>query len=319
VQLHQLRYFVAVAETRHFTRAASEVHVAQPSLSQQIRALERELGADLFHRARGHISLTDAGEALLPLARRILADTETARREVQEVAQLRRGRVRLGATPSLCASLVPDILRVYHDRYPGIELQVHEGGSQDLVRILAAGDLDLALIITPLTGQAPAFATTELLHEELVAVSAPTAGPPGGREGPLRVADLRDQPLVMFRRGYDLRDFTLAACRAAGFDPVFTVEGGEMDAVLGFVRAGLGLAVVPAMVAARAGLRVTPFAEGGLHRTISVAHRKDVAPPRAARELRRLLLHAHLGAAEAAEPATRPGSTRGEPPEPDPT
>jgi DNA-binding transcriptional LysR family regulator len=125
MQLHQLRYFTSVADTRHFTRAAEAVHVAQPSLSQQIRALERELGAELFHRARGHIGLTDAGEALLPLARRILADAETARREVQEVAQLRGGRVRLGAPPSLCASLVPDVLSDFHARYPGVELQVH--------------------------------------------------------------------------------------------------------------------------------------------------------------------------------------------------
>src|SRR3954470_15930962 len=120
VQLQQLRYFAAVADTRHFTRAAERLHVAQPSLSQQIRALERDLGADLFHRARGHITLTDAGEALLPIARRILAATETARREVQEVARLRRGRVRLGATPSLCASLVPDVLRAFHDRFPAV-------------------------------------------------------------------------------------------------------------------------------------------------------------------------------------------------------
>lgn len=291
MQLQQLRYFTAVADTRHFTRAAEREHVAQPSLSQQIRVLERELGAELFHRARGHITLTDAGEALLPLARRILADTETARREVQEVAQLRSGRVRLGAPPSLCASLVPDVLRVFHGRYPGVELVVHEGGSQDLIRVLAAGELDLALIITPLPVQAPALATEELLREDLVVVSSPTepAPGPGGR---IAVGDLRDRPLVMFRRGYDLRDFTLAACRAAGFEPSFSVEGGEMDAVLGFVHAGLGVAVVPRMVAGRSGLRVTPFDGPGLHRTVSVAHRGDVSPPRAARELRRILVEA---------------------------
>ncbi|MFB7912309.1 LysR family transcriptional regulator, partial [Kitasatospora sp. NPDC056076] len=84
MQLQQLRYFLAVAETRHFTRAAEAEHVAQPSLSQQIRSLERELGAELFHRTRGNIALTDAGDALLPLARRILADTESARLAVQE-------------------------------------------------------------------------------------------------------------------------------------------------------------------------------------------------------------------------------------------
>ncbi|MBZ4017848.1 LysR family transcriptional regulator [Streptomyces purpurogeneiscleroticus] len=292
MQLQQLRYFVAVADTRHFTRAAEQEHVAQPSLSQQIRSLERELGAELFHRARGHITLTDAGETLLPFARRILADADTARREVQEVAGLRRGRLRLGAPPSLCASVVPDVLRVFHDRYPGVDLQVRESGSQDLVRVLAAGDLDLALVITPLPVQAPALTTAELLREELVVVSAPDAPPPVRRKY-LRVDDLRDHPLVMFRRGYDLREFTVAACRAAGFEPVFTVEGGEMDAVLGFVRAGLGSAVVPSMVAARAGLRATPFAAPGLHRNISVAHRADVSPPRAARELQRILVR-HL-------------------------
>ncbi|WFB09454.1 LysR substrate-binding domain-containing protein [Streptomyces sp. LX-29] len=302
MQLHQLRYFTAVADTRHFTRAAERLHVAQPSLSQQIRVLERELGAELFHRVRGNIALTDAGEALLPLARQILADTETARREVQEVAQLRRGRVRLGAPPSLCASLVPDVLRAFHARYPGIELLIDEGGSQDLVRTLAAGELDLALIITPLAAGAPPLATTEVLHEDLVVVSAPSdPAPVSGRR--IRVADLRDRPLVMFRRGYDLREFTTAACHGAGFVPDFTVEGGEMDAVLGFVRAGLGLAVVPGMVAARSGLRVTPFAaQEGMRRTIAVAHRKDVAPPRAARELRRVLME-HLAESDAGESA----------------
>ncbi|MBO0651489.1 MULTISPECIES: LysR family transcriptional regulator [Streptomyces] len=293
MQLQQLRYFATVAEARHFTRAAEALHVAQPSLSQQIRALERELGAELFHRARGNITLTDAGEALLPLARRILADTETAHREVQEVAQLRRGRVRLGAPPSLCASLVPDVLRTYHARFPGIELHVDEGGSQDLVRRLADGGLDLALIITPLGVGAPALVTTELLREDLVVVSAPS-GPPPTRRGHIRVGELRDLPMVMFRRGYDLREITTAACRAAGFEPSFTVEGGEMDAVLGFVRAGLGLAVVPGMVAARSGLRVTPFEDDRMRRTVAVAHRKDAPPPRAARELRRVLLE-HLG------------------------
>ncbi|MET7798793.1 LysR substrate-binding domain-containing protein [Streptomyces decoyicus] len=290
MQLQQLRYFTAVADTRHFTRAAEREHVAQPSLSQQIRSLERELGAELFHRARGHITLTDAGETLLPLARRILADAETARREVQEVAQLRRGRLRLGAPPSLCASLVPDVLRAFHTTYPGVELIVTEDGSQDLVRALAAGALDLALIITPLPVQAPALVTSDLLREELVVVSAPDRPAPVGRRTRIRVEDLRGRPLAMFRRGYDLREFTTAACRAAGFEPTFTVEGGEMDAVLGFVRAGLGIAVVPSMVAERSGLRVTRFSTPGMHRVVSVAHRGDVSPSRAARELERILM-----------------------------
>ncbi|MFJ3791688.1 LysR family transcriptional regulator [Kitasatospora sp. NPDC090091] len=304
MQLQQLRYFVAVAETRHFTRAAEAAHVAQPSLSQQIRALERELGAELFHRTRGNIALTDAGDALLPLARRILADTESARLAVQETVQLRRGRVRLGAPPSLCTSLVPDVLRVFRDRYPGVALLVREGGSRDLVRTLAAGELDLALIITPPSGEAaPALDVTELLHEELVLVSRSAEG----RRRKVRVAELRGRPLVMFREGYDVREATLEACRAAGFEPEFAVEGGEMDAVLGFVGAGLGPAVLPGMVAARSGLAVTPFAGPGLGRNIAVAHGREVPLTRAAAALRETLL-AHLR--DAARDGELPPGTR---------
>ncbi|MFF1956796.1 LysR family transcriptional regulator [Streptomyces sp. NPDC058220] len=294
MQFQQLLYFVAVAETRHFTRAAERVHVSQPSLSQQIRALEKELGAELFSRARGNVALTDAGEALLPLARRILADAETARHEVQELVQLRRGRVRLGAPPSLCTGLLPDVLRAFHDLHPGIELLIEESGSHDLVRELARGALDLALVALPLPAPSPALTTVELLHEDLVVVSSAAAPAP---RRPVRIADLQGEPLVMFRHGYDLRELTVAACRAEGFEPSFTVEGGEMDAVLGFVRAGLGVAVVPSMVAARArDLRVTALARPGLRRTIALAHRSDVAPPRAARELQKVLLSTRTAA-----------------------
>ena len=284
MQLAQLAYFVAVAETRHFTRAAARVRVAQPSLSKQIQGLERELGSPLFSRARGNVALTPAGEALLPLARRILADVETARREVQELAGLRRGRVRLGATPSLCTGLLADALRHFRDRYPGIDLHVQEGGSRDLVRHLAAGALDLALIIVPLQRTDPALLTRPILREALVLASA-SAGLPAR----VPVGALRDRPLVMFREGYDLRDATLAACRRAGFEPRFAVEGGEMDAVLRFVEAGLGDAVVPSMVlAGRQQLTGTPVE--GLSRTIALAQRRDVELPRAVVVFRQTLL-----------------------------
>ncbi|MCC5574356.1 MULTISPECIES: LysR family transcriptional regulator [Microtetraspora] len=287
MQLQQLAYFVAVAETRHFTHAAERMRVAQPSLSKQIRTLETELGAPLFSRARGNVTLTPAGEALLPLARRMLADAETARREVAELAGLRRGRVRLGATPSLCAGLLADALARFHRDYPGVELLVEESGSRDLVRDLARGQLDLALIILPLQSSDPSLVTEEILRENLV-----VASPPGRRRPYMRIEDLRGRPLVMFRRGYDLREATLTACRQAGFEPRFAVEGGEMDAVLRFVEAGLGIAVVPSMVLdGRPGLAGTPLAPPGLRRTIALAHRKDVEPTRAAEAFRATLLY----------------------------
>ncbi|MFI0451056.1 LysR family transcriptional regulator [Actinomadura sp. 6N118] len=303
MQLQQLAYFVAVAEVRHFTQAAELLRVAQPSLSKQIRALETELGASLFSRARGNITLTPAGEALLPLAKRILADVDTARLEVQELAGLRRGRVRLGATPSLCAGLLGDVLRRFHDTYPGVQLLVEEGGSRDLVRELTRGSLDLALVILPLHGDAP-LETRPILREHLV-VASPAGGSGVPRRPYLRIEDLRNRPLVMFRPGYDLREATIGACRAAGFEPRFAVEGGEMDAVLRFVEAGLGIAVVPSMVlAGRPGLRGTPLVltehsdeaavrrgqpGPGLLRTIALAHRKDVDLTHAARAFQETL------------------------------
>jgi DNA-binding transcriptional LysR family regulator len=292
VQLQQLAYFVAVAEVRHFTRAAETLRVAQPSLSKQIKGLERELGAPLFSRARGNIALTPAGEALLPLARRILADVETARREVQDLTGLRRGRVRLGATPSLFAGPLADALARFRDAYPGIELRVQEGGSRDLVRDLARGELDLALIILPLHSTDPALETTPILREDLVVVA-----PRSTRLRRLRVEDLRDRPLVMFRLGYDLREATQAACRKAGFEPRYAIEGGEMDAVLRFVEAGLGLAVVPSMVLpGRPGLAAVPLTPG-LSRTVALAHRRDVSPTHAARAFRETLVEFLAGGA----------------------
>ncbi|WP_084957349.1 LysR family transcriptional regulator [Thermoactinospora rubra] len=288
MQLHQLAYFVAVAETRHFTQAAERMRVAQPSLSKQIKALESDLGAPLFSRARGNVTLTPAGEALLPLARRMLADADTARREVAELAGLRRGRVRLGATPSVCSGLLGDALARFHHAYPGIELLVEEGGSRDLVRTLARGQLDLALIILPLQSDDPALVTEEILRENLVVATASRNAP---RKPYLRIEELRGRPLVMFRHGYDLREATLSACRQAGFEPRYAVEGGEMDAVLRFVESGLGMAVVPSMVLdGRPGLAGTPLAPPGLRRTIAVARRKDVEPTRAAHAFRDTLM-----------------------------
>jgi DNA-binding transcriptional LysR family regulator len=292
VQLRQLEYFAAVAEACHFTRAAEAVHVAQPSLSKQIRALERELGTTLFRRARGNVTLTPAGETLLPLARRILADADNARVQIQELVGLGRGRLRLGATPSLSTVLLPDALRRFRATYPGIDVHVEERGGRDLVRLLAQGELDLALIILPLQTRDPALATTALLREPLI-VAAPSDGSLT-RARSLRVRDLANHPLVMFREGYDMRAVTLAVCRRERIEPRIVVEGGELDAVLAFVEAGVGIAVVPSMVVeGRPRLRRVPFKPPGLMRTIAFAHRRDVDPSSTARAFRLELL-AHL-------------------------
>jgi DNA-binding transcriptional LysR family regulator len=298
MQLQQLVYFVTVEQTRHFTQAAQQLQVAQPSLSQQIRSLERSLGAELFDRARGNITLTPAGEALLPIAQRIVTDVETAQQEVLELNQLRSGRVRLGAPPSLLTGLMPEVARIYRHQYPGIRLVIDESGSRDLVAKAARGAIDLALLVLPLHADDPELVTTPLLREDLVVVSSMNEPPPVTSEA-ISIGQLRGRPMVMFRQGYDLRDTTLTACRAAGFTPNLAVEGGEMDAVLSMVQAGLGLAVLPStVVAGRSTHRVTPIAAPGLSRVIGLAHRRDAQPPRAARELQQTLLE-YLATADA--------------------
>lgn len=287
MQLRHLAYFVAVADERSFTRAAEELDVSQPTLSKQVRSLENSLGARLLVRERSGVELTSAGEALLPHARRILIEAENATRSVHEVAALRRGRVRMGATPSMVEGLLAPALTHFRAEHPAVDLEVHEAGSRDLTAELSAGRIDLALLIVPLPAQLPDIETEIVFRERLVLASPASADMPER----LDVADLAGLPLVMFREGYDLRDVTLRACRAAGFEPELAVEGGEMGSVLRFVESGLGHAVVPDIVmGTRAGLRSSLLENPALSRSIAIAHRPVETLPLAARAFRAALV-----------------------------
>ncbi len=289
MNLEQLRSFVEVARLGNFTRAAEALFLAQPSLSRQIAALEQDLGAELFHRARGGSTLTVAGESLLPLARRMLADAESVRRELAELAGLERGRVRLGATPTLCISLVAEVLRAFHAEHPAIELHLSEQGSRRLLDELASGELDLALVTTSDATSAERFIVTPLLAEELVVISS-AAAPPLTTRDAIGLQEVASLPQITFSSSYDLRGATDAAFRATGLTPEVVLEGAQMDAVLRFVERGLGVAIVPAMVLIdRPGLRSVRLAEPRLTRTISVARPADVAPTAAVEVMRRTI------------------------------
>lgn len=276
VTLQQLMYFVAVADVRSFTRAADQVGVAQPTLSRALRALEDELGAPLLNRG-GAVTLTPAGDAVLPLARRMLADADMVHTTVAEMVGLRSGRVRVGATPSLCIGVLADVLRVFHSRHPEIAVELAEDGSQPLVSSLVRNELDVALVIVPPDGVDPALHSAPLLRERL-SVASPRARRPLTGRGSVTVAELARHDLVMVRKGYDLREVTLRAYAVAGVAPRIAVEGGQMDAVLRMVEAGTGVAVVPDLVfTGRPRLRRTVLTPA-LHRTVALARRADIAP-----------------------------------------
>ncbi|MBV8461720.1 MAG: LysR family transcriptional regulator, partial [Acidimicrobiales bacterium] len=167
----QLRFFLAVAEEGQFTRAADRLHVAQPSVSAQIRRLEGLLRTPLFHRGPGPVTLTDAGAALLPIARRIVGDLASIEDELAGLDELLRGHVAVGATPSLSATLLPSVLGRFHRLYPGVVIRVSEDGSPQLLEELHAGTLDLALAIAPVP--AKGLASVPLAEEELVVVTTP--------------------------------------------------------------------------------------------------------------------------------------------------
>ena len=275
MQFSQLRYVVAVAERGSFTVAAETLRVAQPSVSSAVRALERELGATLFHRGRSEVTPTAAGEAFLPWARQALSDADRGRAVVDDLLGLRAGRLDIGATPSLATSRLPGVLAAYHRAYPAIELAVRQAGSRELVSALSDGLVELALVILPtaeLAGGAE-LVTLALATEELVlavAVDHPLAAARS-----VTAEDLRDLPMVVPRPGYDLREATFALCREAGFEPRVTVEAGEMDGVLALAAAGLGAAVVPVSVTGSSRIVAVSFAGGSLTRTLGLAERAD--------------------------------------------
>ena len=172
MELHQLEYFVAVAEEASFTRAASRVHVAQPGVSAQVRRLESELGQQLLDRSGRSVRLTEVGSAVLPFARAALDAVANARLAVDELAGLVRGQVTVGMVSGCALPILAELLAGFHDRYPGVAIALVEDNSDRLVERLRDGQLDLALI--GWAGQTPAdIDTVVLVDEELVAAVAP--------------------------------------------------------------------------------------------------------------------------------------------------
>src|SRR5487761_1366563 len=243
MEFRQLSHFVAVAEDGSFTKAARRLSYVQSALSVSVQALERELSARLFDRTTHRVTLTGAGQALLPAARRALAAAEEIRDIAADLRGVLRGTLRVGIMQSLTFADVPQLLGTFHRQHPDVEIEVRPaaGGSAALVEELRQGGLDIAFIAAH---DLPAGMTAiPLGSEELVVVTAPDLALPG--RGPVTLDDLVDARFVDFPTGWGVRTTIDRAFDAAGLVRKVTIEVADVATCLQLLRAGLGIALLP--------------------------------------------------------------------------
>jgi LysR family hydrogen peroxide-inducible transcriptional activator len=291
MEIHQLRYFVSAAEAGSMTLAARRCRVAQPSLSQQIRKLEEGLEVALFDRVGRGIALTEAGRALLPRARRILAEVAETRENLRAEVESGAGRLAIGAIPTIAPYLLPPVLAGLRAEFPGCELVVREDLTANLVEAVVHHELDVAITSTPIDHE---LVEVEVVGREELLVVAPAAHPLAGI-GRLTLDDLREQPTVSLHEMHCLGAQIAGFCARAGVRPDIVCRTTQLATVLEMVRLGLGVSLVPSMAAAgdrsedRAYLRLTHDTPS---REIALVGRVGRTRPVAARGLQPLIGHA---------------------------
>lgn len=243
VEFQQLRYVVAVAETSSFTRAAEQCHVVQSALSHQVARLERELGVRLFARTSRRVELTVAGEAFLPAARQSLAAAERAASDAAAAAGEVRGRLRVGAIPTVAAVDVPELLSRFRERHPQVQVSLESRRSDEMVALVASGELDAAFLGFPESVHPEGVALRELARDRLVAVLP--ADHARARRKRLRLADLADEVFVDFPAGSPGRAQSDTAFAAAGVSREVAFEVMSTDLMARLVDRGLGVALLP--------------------------------------------------------------------------
>jgi LysR family hydrogen peroxide-inducible transcriptional activator len=267
MELHQLRYFCAVAESGSFSRAAEQSHVAQPSLSQQIIKLEEELGARLFDRLGRSVRLTELGKTFLPRARAVLRELEAAKGDVVERKDFVGGPVTVGVIPTVGPYFLPRVLTSFSRKFPQVRFTVVEEITPVLLGRLRAGAIDVAILALPIRGHE--FETTPLLTERLFA-----ALPKNHRlakRTALSLRDLRSEPFLLLRDGHCFRDTAVAACDRARLHPQIIFESGQFSSLLSMVAAGMGVSIVPEMaIEKRSQCRYVRIADEQAARTIGM-------------------------------------------------
>jgi DNA-binding transcriptional LysR family regulator len=246
MELRHLRYFVAVAEHGHITRAAESLGIQQPPLSQQIKALEEELGVQLLRRRPRGVELTDAGSAFLERARVILGEVDRAFASTRRTARGEEGRVVVGFTSSApFHPFVPRVIRMFREASPHVSLMLEEGGSSGLVHGLHDEIIDAAFIRSPVADVVGLL--VQPLLEERMLVALPTGHALASGAEPLQLAQLANQTFILYKRpgAPGLYDSIITACRGAGFSPRVGQEAPRIVSTLNLVAAGLGVSIVP--------------------------------------------------------------------------
>jgi len=247
MELRQLRYFVAVAEELHFRRAAERLHISQPPLSQQIRALEDELGFALLIRTRRRVQLTPAGEAFLRDARALLGELDGAVATARRIDAGQTGRLRIGFVGSALLSIVPGTVERFRASRPGVAIELRERSTVDQLRAVSAGIVDVGLVRPPIDDDGGLRAET-VLRERTVA--ALPVGHPLASLGRVSLRRLAAEPLVLFPRDQapGFHDLLIGALADTGAGPRVIQYAPEMLTIIGLVAAGTGVSLVPASV-----------------------------------------------------------------------
>ena len=282
MELRHLRYFITVAEELHFTRAAERLHIAQPPLSQQIQALEAELGVTLFLREKRKVALTAAGQQFLLRARRILADTADAAEQARRAARGEIGELRIGFTSSLpLTPILPAALHAYRQHYPAVRLTLREMFTTDQFTALQEQDIDVGFV--RFNGPSPIDSITvkELRRDTLLAVV--NSRHPLASASQLTMEQLRDEGLICYPRsaGTGLHVVIRQLCQANGFEPRINQEAGEATTQVGLVAAGLGIAILPSPLACvqLPGVRYIPLTDEAAYLAMGIATRTVDSSP----------------------------------------
>lgn len=276
MERRHLEYFVAVIDHRGFTNAAHARYVAQPSLSQAIKSLERELGVQLFYRLGHGVRLTAAGQALEGPARQALRDLEAARSAVLNVADLQSGFLDIVSIPGMAADPLPALIAPFHARYPGVVIRIGDPGSRDILDVVRSGTSELALTLPP--ARSADLGVTELEQQELFLALPPNSAQRHGSTLPVK--ELERLPLIVTPITKPLVNQNL---QTAGVTPVYSVETAHRESMVPLVLAGLGVTFLTQATAkdARARGAVICRLDPPFMRRVVVVHRRAGLSPAA--------------------------------------